>query len=200
MRYNDQLVLTGAIDDVGAPIRANSGKSYRLGIEVDAKIRISEYLSTLPNISFSSNKNIDFTRPLNGELVDLGNTNISFSPDLIIGNALVYEPLKNMKVALLSKFVDQQYMSNFDAESSKLDSYFVNDFNLNYQIDTNSIFKSITLTALVNNIYNVKYVSNGYFYTYDDTWSTPGEIVTIEGAGYYPQATTNFLMGATFKF
>ncbi len=200
MRYNDQLVLTGAIDDVGSPIRENSGKSFRLGVEVDAKIRISEYLSILPNISFSSNKNIDFTRPLNGVLVDLGNTNISFSPDLIFGNALVYEPLKNMKVALLSKFVDQQYMSNFDAESSKLDSYFVNDFNLSYRIDTNSIFKSITLTALINNIYNVKYVSNGYFYTYDDTWSTPGDIITIEGAGYYPQATTNFLMGATFKF
>ena len=83
---------------------------------------------------------------------------------------------------------------------SKLDSYFVNDFNLSYRIDTNSIFKSITLTALINNIYNVKYVSNGYFYTYDDTWSTPGDIITIEGAGYYPQATTNFLMGATFKF
>ncbi len=99
MRYNDQLVLTGAIDDVGSPIRENSGKSFRLGVEVDAKIRISEYLSILPNISFSSNKNIDFTRPLNGVLVDLGNTNISFSPDLIFGNALVYEPLKNMKVA-----------------------------------------------------------------------------------------------------
>ena len=119
MRYNDQLVLTGAIDDVGSPIRENSGKSFRLGVEVDAKIKISEYLSILPNISFSSNKNIDFTRPLNGELVDLGNTNISFSPDLIFGNALVYEPLKNMKVALLSKFVGQQYMSNFDAESFK---------------------------------------------------------------------------------
>lgn len=200
MHYNDQLVLTGELDDVGSPIRANSGKSYRLGVEVDANIKLSENLSIIPNISVSTNKNIDFTQSLNGELVDLGNTNISFSPDLIFGNALVFHPSKNIKVSLLSKYVGEQYMGNIDSKISKLDRYFVNDFNLNYQIDTNSIFKSIILTALVNNIFNVKYVSNGYFYTYDDTWSTPGEIVTIEGSGYYPQATINYLMGITFKF
>ena len=39
MVYKDQLVLTGAIDDVGARVRANSDKSYRLGLEIDAQIR-----------------------------------------------------------------------------------------------------------------------------------------------------------------
>ena len=60
--------------------------------------------------------------------------------------------------------------------------------------------KSIIFSGLVNNIFNKKYVSNGYYFTYDDTWSVPGEIMTIEGAGYYPQATTNFLLGVTLKF
>ncbi|WP_276979527.1 TonB-dependent receptor, partial [Flavobacterium filum] len=36
MKYKDQLVLTGELNDVGAPIRANSGDSYRIGLEVDA--------------------------------------------------------------------------------------------------------------------------------------------------------------------
>ena len=49
-------------------------------------------------------------------------------------------------------------------------------------------------------IFNKKYVSNGYYYTYEDTWSNPNEIMTIEGAGYYPQATTNFLIGITLQF
>ena len=53
---------------------------------------------------------------------------------------------------------------------------------------------------MINNIFNEKYVSNGYYYTYDDTWSDPGMTTTIEGAGYYPQATTNFLAGLTLKF
>ncbi len=207
MHYNDQLVLTGAIDDVGSPIRENSGKSYRLGVEVDAKVKISDRFSVLPNLALSTNKNKDFTRNLNGELVNLGNTNISYSPDIVFGNALSYnynfkinKNEHNIKVNFLSKFVGEQFMGNVDSDVSKLDSYFVNDLNIVWTIDDFMFFESLEITQLVNNIFNKKYVSNGYYYTYDDTWSTPGEIITIEGTGYYPQATTNFLMGATFKF
>ena len=200
MLYKDQLVLTGAVDDVGAPIRANSGKSYRLGVEVDANIKLSEKFSVLPNIALSTNKNRDFTRTLDGELANLGNTNISFSPDLVFGNVIVFKPIENLKLAVLSKYVGEQYMGNFDVKASKLDSYFTNDFNISYLIETSAIFESITLTALVNNILNEEYVSNGYYYTYEDTWSVPGQVTTLDGAGYYPQATSNFLLGVTFKF
>jgi iron complex outermembrane receptor protein len=91
-------------------------------------------------------------------------------------------------------------MGNTDAEASELDSYFVNDFNVMYEIEMNSIFKAIVISGLVNNLFNTKYSSNGYYYTYDDTWSDPNQITTIEGTGYYPQATTNFLVGVTLKF
>ena len=87
-----------------------------------------------------------------------------------------------------------------DTESSKLDSYFVNDLNINYEINPKKIVKSIIFSGLVNNIFNVEYVSNGYYYTYDDTWSVPGDTTTLDGAGYYPQATTNFLLGMTLVF
>ena len=49
-------------------------------------------------------------------------------------------------------------------------------------------------------IFDKKYVSNGYFYTYDDNWSSPNQITTIEGTGYYPQAGINFLIGLTTSF
>jgi iron complex outermembrane receptor protein len=52
----------------------------------------------------------------------------------------------------------------------------------------------------VNNIFDLKYQSNGYFYTYDDDYSNPPAVTTIEGAGYYPQAGINFLLGLTLKF
>ncbi len=200
MKYNDQLVLTGQLDDVGSPIRANSGKSYRLGLEVDANFKLSDKVSLLPNVSISTNKNFDFTRSLNGDLVNLGETNISYSPNLVVGNSIEYSLMSNLKIASLSKFVGDQYMSNFDVESSKLDSYFTTDLNVIYQIKTNSVFKSITLTALINNIFNSEYVSNGYYYTYDDNSSMPGEIITLDESRYYPQATTNFLIGASFNF
>jgi len=200
MLYKDQLVLTGAIDDVGSPIRATSGKSYRLGLEIDATIKLTNKLALQPNIAISNNKNVDFVTTWNGELVDLGNTDISFSPNLIAANAFVFQPTKNTQLSFLSKYVGKQYMGNIDNTNSKLESYFVNDFNASYELRPNKIFKSIVFNALINNIFSTKYISNGYYYTYDDTWSVDGETTTLDGAGYYPQATRNFLMGVTFKF
>lgn len=200
MLYKDQLVLTGALDDVGSPIRATSGKSYRLGLEIDALINVSNKFIIQPNIALSSNKNEDFVSSWDGELKDLGKTNIAFSPEVVIGNSLTYLPIKNMQITLLTKYVGEQYMSNVDTENSKLDSYFVNDLNISYEIKPKKILKSIILSALVNNIFDTKYISNGYYYTYDDTWSDPNKITTLDGAGYYPQAATNFLVGATLKF
>ncbi len=200
MFYQNQLVLTGALDDVGSPLRATSGKSYRLGLEVDANIQVSDFFSTSTNVALSTNKNRDFNFQRDGVLENLGDTNISFSPNLVIGNALNFFPAEGLQLSLLSKYVSDQYMGNIDSEASKLDSYFINDFNINYEIKPKSIFKSIILSGLVNNIFNVEYVSNGYFFTFDDTWSEPNLTTTIEGAGYYPQATTNFLLGATLKF
>ena len=52
----------------------------------------------------------------------------------------------------------------------------------------------------INNIFDIKYESNGYFYTYDDDFSSPGQITTIEGAGYYPQAGIHFLTGLKLTF
>ncbi|AUP79862.1 TonB-dependent receptor [Flavivirga eckloniae] len=201
MFYQNQLVLTGELDDVGSPIRATSGKSYRLGLEVDANINFCKTVNMSTNIAVSSNKNKDFTSSINGELVDLGNTNISFSPELVFGNALNFYPVNNLQLSLLSKYVGEQYMGNIDNETSKLDSYFVNDFSVNYKISPKKIFKSIILSGLVNNILNEEYVSNGYFGSFDfDDTSSPTGTTTGYFAGYYPQATTNFLVGATLKF
>ena len=200
MRYKDQLVLTGDIDNSGFPLRANVGDSYRLGLEVDAAIRVSEKLALRPNIALSSNKNIDFFFQRDGVLQNLGDTNISFSPNVIAGNQITYQPFENFQVSFLSKFVGEQYMGNIDAESSKLDSYFVNDLNFSYEWKAQSFFKSITFNLLINNIFDEQFVSNGYFFTFDDDFSNPGTITTVEGAGFYPQAGINFLAGATIKF
>ncbi|TNJ44198.1 TonB-dependent receptor [Tamlana fucoidanivorans] len=201
MFYQNQLVLTGELDDVGSPIRATSGRSYRLGLEVDAKILFTSKFNMNTNVALSSNKNQDFKSNMNGELVHLGDTNISFSPELVIGNAFNFSPIKNMQLSLLSKYVGEQYMGNIDNEDSKLDDYFVNDFNVVYELKPKKVFKAIVLSALANNIFNVKYVSNGYFGSYDYSDATsPTGIATGYYAGYYPQATANFLLGATLKF
>ena len=200
MNYKDQLVLTGELNDVGAPLRANVGDSYRFGLEIDANIAVGNKFVISPNIALSSNKNKDFVFQRDGAIQNLGNTNIAFSPNIIFGNRISYMPMDELQISLLSKYVGKQYMGNIDAEGSALDAYSQIDLNIQYVIETNAFIKSITLSALVNNIFNAEFVSNGYFFTYDDTWSVPDTTTTIEGAGYYPQAGTNFLLGATIDF
>ena len=196
MDYQNQLVLTGEIDDTGDFLRGTSGNSYRLGLEVDADLKLTKNLSVRQNIAVSKNKNVDFFTNRDGALQELGNTTIANSPNIVAGNTITYQPTKNLQISFLSKFVGEQYLSNTDTEASKLDSYYTSDLNVIYEIETKSIFKSIVFTGLVNNIFNKEYVDRGYIYL--DTWSTPG--TTQEVQGYYPQATINFLAGVTLKF
>ena len=201
MLYNEQLVLTGQIDTTGDPIRANNGDSYRLGLEVDAAIALTDKFSIQPNFTISSNKNRETFESLNGVVEDLGKTNISFSPEFIAANAFVFQPKEGFQMSILSKFVGEQFMGNTENPDSKLASYFVNDFNITYEWTPKSIFKSVVFSGLVNNILNEKYVSNGYFGSFDFSDDTsPTGTTTGFFAGFYPQATTNFLLGVTLKF
>ncbi|MFT5242175.1 MAG: iron complex outermembrane receptor protein [Glaciecola sp.] len=201
MLYNEQLVLTGQIDNTGDPIRANNGDSYRLGLEVDAAIALSDKFSLQPNFTISSNKNRETFQSVNGVVEDLGKTDISFSPEFIAANAFVFQPKEGFQMSLLSKFVGEQFMGNTENLDSKLASYFVNDFNVTYEWKPKSIFESVVFSGLVNNILNEKYVSNGYFGSFDFSDDTsPTGTTTGFFAGFYPQATTNFLLGVTLLF
>jgi iron complex outermembrane receptor protein len=195
MRYNNQLVLTGALDNVGEYLRENVDKSYRLGLEVDANIALNDEFSLNSNFALSQNKVQDLIIDRDGGLQNLGDTNIAFSPNVISTNAIEYAPDTKFRAALIGKYVGEQYMSNTDTEASKLDSYFVTDLNFSYSIGVKSIFKSIVFTGMVNNLLDLEYEDRGY--TYLDTWSGP---TASEIQGYYPQATRNFLLGATLTF
>ena len=200
MEYKDQLVLTGAIDAVGSPIRQNVGKSRRIGIELEFKINLNSNWLWQPNIALSSNQNLDFYFKRDGVLENLGKTQLAYSPNLVGGNAIMYVPSTKFQIGLLSKYVGKQYMGNIDSENSTLSVYFVNDLSAVYMWQPNKWIQEIQWSLLVNNIFNAQYESNGYFYTFDDTWSAPGQVITVEGAGYYPQAGINFLTGVMLRF
>ncbi|MCF6350152.1 MAG: TonB-dependent receptor [Flavobacteriaceae bacterium] len=201
MYYKNQLVLTGALNNVGTPIANNIGKSFRLGLEIDAKFSLlKNKLFIQPNLALSTNKNIDKFENLDGQLQGLGNTNLSFSPEIVASSLITYTPFLNFEMNLQSKYVGDQFMSNLEEKSSILDAYSVTNLQFQYSFRPQKIVKEIIFKTLVNNIFNKQYESNGYFYSYDDTSTNPGETTTMFGAGYYPQAGVHFLTGVTIKF
>ncbi len=187
MLYNNQLVLTGALDPVGNPIRTNVGQSYRIGLEVDANIKLTDKFNIRPNITISENKNKYFVVENGTTLNNLGNTNIAYSPRIVAGNILSFKPLKNAEISFLSKFVGEQFLSNIEDENAKLKDYFIQDFHFSYLIETKKIFKSIEFSFLANNVFDIDYISNGADYG-------GGYVV------YFPQAGSNFMMGMNLRF
>jgi len=187
MAYQDQLIKTGELDEIGNEIRANVDESHRAGIEIEASFQVSPKLALNPNIAISTNKIKDYEIITETGLQNFGTTNISFSPNVVSGIAAAYSFTENFQITLLSKFVGEQYAGNIDTEATKLDSYSVTDLNIAYELKSKTVFKSILFTGLINNMFNAEYVSNAYLY---------GE----NFLSYFPQAKINFLVGMTLKF
>src|SRR5690606_5660591 len=179
MHYQDQLVLTGELNDVGAPIRANIRKSYRTGIELSGAINLSKKITWNGNVTWSVNRNQDYAIfDDDNNPAGRKNTTIILSPSWVAGSQLTWVPFTGFNASLLSKYVGKQYLDNTENDAVALSDYFINDVRLSYQFKPKGI-KALELSFLVNNLFDVEYSSNGYGYA-----GTPY---------FYPQAGINFL-------
>ncbi|MEO7307715.1 MAG: TonB-dependent receptor plug domain-containing protein [Ferruginibacter sp.] len=199
MRYRDQLVLTGKINDVGAYTRTNIPKSYRAGIELQGKTTISSWVNLAANITFSENKIMNFTEYLddydNGgqQTKFYSKTDISYSPSIIAGGSINFIPVTNGEISLISKYVGRQYLDNTSQQSRSLNPYYLQDIRLSYLI-AHKIFKATSLILQLNNVFNKKYEPNGYSFSY----IYGGELTTENF--YFPMAGFNFMVGVNLKF
>lgn len=207
MFYNNQLILTGEINDVGSVLRENVPHSYRMGLEIDASWRITEKLNWNATAAFSSNKIKNYKEYLS-VLDEEGNytsdpqvikeyksTRISYSPSTILSSDLMYSINIPFKIGLTSKYVSRQYLDNSESRDRSINPFFVNNIRFLYSFSALGI-QNIDANLAINNILNEKYETNGYTY---------GGIDAVTGArlysnAYYPQATTNFLFGLNIRF
>lgn len=183
MYYLNQLVLNGQISNIGEFIRTNSGKSYRRGVEIGALAKVSKQWEVSGNVSLSQNRNLDFRIENETGINNLGNTEISFSPNVIANLSLKYSPAKNFQFALLNQYVGKQYLDNTQTANLQLNDYLLTDFNAQYQFKISK--HDVALKLLVNNIFDQKYVNNGYVYDAEPI--------------YFSQAGINFMFGISWK-
>ncbi|MBK7434697.1 MAG: TonB-dependent receptor [Chitinophagaceae bacterium] len=199
MRYRDQLILTGKINDVGAYTRTNIPNSYRAGIELQGQLNITSWFNFSGNMTFSENKIRNFTEYLddydNGgqQSVFYQKTTISFSPSLIGGASLNFIPVKNALISLIGKYVGCQFLDNTGNKARSLDPFYVQDLRLSYGISGKRI-KKAELIGQLNNIFNRKYEPNGYSFSYIYEGSTTTENF------YYPMAGFNVMVGLNVGF
>jgi iron complex outermembrane receptor protein len=196
MDYNNQLVLTGQINDVGSYTRVNVKNSYRAGVEIEAGIKVFSKLNVLGNLTLSQNKIASFTEYLDAydasynysqTAIEHKNTDIAFSPNAIAALIFIYEPFKDLEVTLTNKYVGKQFLDNTSNNSRKIDAYTFSNIGVNYSFVKFGM-SEIKVGVLVNNIFDKQYVNNGY------TWGYASSGVRQDENFYYPQAGRNFLV------
>lgn len=198
MLYKNQLINTGKLNDVGGQTRQNVPDSYRIGLELDARWQIVKNFAWTATATLSQSKIKEFTEYIydnigTGSLVlNYKNTNIAYSPNFIASNEFAYS-YKKAGVAFVSKYVGEQNLDNTSTDGRTLDAFFVNDLRFTYNTALLGI-KNVGLNFLVNNIFDVEYVANGY------TFPDMNNGVVDRYNYYYPQATRNFLLSLNLKF
>jgi iron complex outermembrane receptor protein len=203
MEYQNQLVLNGKINDVGAYNRVNVDASYRRGAEIELNANITKYFTFNGNITLSQNKIKNFNEFNDSSDVNYTTytqykkaykeTDIAFSPNVIAAANFILKPIKNLEISILNKYVGQQFLDNTSNSGRAINPYFVTDFRVNYTIFS-KLIKEINLMAMIYNISNTQYETNGYTFSYyeGDKLFTKNFLA--------PSAPTHVMVGLNFKF
>jgi iron complex outermembrane receptor protein len=198
MKYKDQLILTGKINDVGAYARINIPDSYRAGIELQGKYVFTKYLNIAANMTFSRNKIKNFTEYLDdydngGQVTNFyKSTDIAFSPATIAGGNINIVPIKKAEISLISKYVSRQYLDNTALASRSLNPYYTQDVRLSYLLEGKTL-KATSIIVQLNNIFSKRYEPNGYSFSY-----IYGGSLTTENY-YFPMAPFNCMVGVNVR-
>jgi iron complex outermembrane receptor protein len=198
MKYNDQLVLTGKINDVGAYTRTNIDDSYRLGVELQGGANMTSWLRAAANLTFSRNKVKDFTEFIDdydngGQKMNVyKEADISFSPSVLGSATLMFIPVQKLNVNLLSKYVGKQYLDNTSNEQRKLNAFFTQDIRATYSFSNHGL-KNTDLVLQVNNVFDKKYEPNGYTFSY----YSGNELINENY--YFPMAGINWMVGLNIR-
>ncbi len=219
MQYYNQLVLDGRLNDVGAYIRTNVPNSYRAGIELEAAVQVLPQVTLSGNTTLSHNKVRGFTEYRDNwdtgaqDTYVYQNSDLAFSPNATARGEIAWQILPAtakhaLAIAWSGKYVGTQFLDNTANAQTTLPAYFFSDVRLNYDLKK-VIGAQVSVILAVNNVFDARYVSNGWTYRYTSTGydARPDNAYTrLEGAttynqtGYFPQAGRNWMATIRLMF
>ena len=214
MDYDNQLIKTGEINDVGYFTSKNVKSSFRRGIEAEGAYMINKNFKVSGNLTISENKVDTFTQYVDNwdtwgqSQIFHKNTDLAFSPNIVWAAQADYKLNERTTVIFNSKYVGEQYIDNTSSKERMLDDYLVSNLQIDYNL-LSKLFKNAKISFLVNNLFDIEYVSNAWIYRYisnsfdpregDDYTSLASDGI-YDMAGYFPQAKRNYLLGLTLEF
>ena len=179
MDYDNQLVLTGEYNDVGAYKTKNVKDSYRMGAEITAGVKITDWLRWDANLVASRNKILNYHQYIDlyddqnnwnwvGQDSVVGTTTIAFSPTLTASSLFTFD-VAGFTATVQTNVVSKQYLDNTQDENAMLRAYSTTNLNLQYLLPisnsqspiANRRYPDIRLMCQINNIFNAKYANNG---------------------------------------
>jgi iron complex outermembrane receptor protein len=169
MDYKDQFVQTGLKSDIGENLTTNIKDSYRTGIELQAGIDPTSWLTIEGNASLSKNKIKDFDEVVedwdNGETtIHYDNSTLAFSPSTIL-NGFVTLHHKGWQAVWHTNFVSRQYLDNTENVDRSLPCYSVSNISLGYTLKPKKVMKEAIFGLNFNNVFNRRYASSGWVYS-----------------------------------
>ena len=212
MKYKDQLVLNGKINEIGELMAENVPDSYRMGVELMAGYRFTDWLRWDVNATLSRNRIKDYVGYVSDYDADTwddmwtqteihaGDKTIAFSPSVTVGSMLALD-YKGFTASLQSQYVSRQYLDNFERREDSLDPYFVNNLDLAYTFKLPHL-RSVTVGATIYNLLDEKYETNGYSQTCAlyPGGSKDAQYNLYSDPRFYPMAGINALGHVTLRF
>lgn len=228
MLYDDQLAVTGALNEVGEQIRANVDESYRLGLEVSAAYLLSSRERAGGTATWRLDGNVAVSRNRIGRYDDLvpvydedfgfaftevivrEDVPLAFSPGVIANLGLTYgTPIGGgrLDAALWGSYVSEQFVDNSGEALAALPAYGRVDLELRYLPRRDG---RVTVTLQLQNLNNNHPITNGYAYRYSAP--APFDAYALEetgrnqfggqnylGKGVYPQAGFQAMAGVRLQ-
>ena len=212
MKYKDQLVLNGKINEIGELMAENVPDSYRMGVELMAGFRFTDWLRWDVNATLSRNRIKDYVGYVSDYDADTwddmwtqteihaGDKTIAFSPSVTVGSMIALD-YKGFTATLQSQYVSRQYLDNFERKEDSLDPYFVNNLDLAYTFKLPHL-RSVTVGATIYNLLDEKYETNGYSQTCAlyPGGSKDAQYNLYSDPRFYPMAGINALGHVTLRF
>ena len=169
MDYKDQFVQTGELSDIGENLTTNIKDSYRMGIELQAGIDPTPWLTIEGNAALSKNKIKDFDEVVedwdNGsQTIHYDNSTLAFSPSAIL-NGFVNLHYRGAQLTWHTNFVSRQYLDNSENADRSLPCYSVSNASLSYTLKPKKVLKEAILGLNFNNIFSRRYAASGWVYS-----------------------------------